>query len=81
MRDATPEQIKLLKRDFAIYDKFAKHLEAEHKGEFVAIGLDGTLIVDPSHASVLHQAAEKFGARKFVLLRIGYDYVLKWRRL
>ncbi len=81
LRHATPAQIKLLRRDFALYDKFAKHLEDEHKGEFVAIGLDGALIVDPSRARVLHQAADRFGAGKFSLLKIGYDYVLKWRRL
>ncbi len=81
LRHATPAQIKLLKRDFDLYDKYAKHLENEHKGEFVAIGLDGALIVDPSHARVLHQAADRFGAGKFALLKIGYDYVLKWRRL
>ncbi len=81
LRRATPAQIGLLKRDFALYDKFAKHLEAEHKGEYVAIGLDGTLVVDANHACVLGQAAEKFGSGNFALLKVGYDYVLKWRGL
>ncbi|MBI3538612.1 MAG: hypothetical protein HY070_13780 [Chloroflexi bacterium] len=81
LRNATPDAIKALRRDYALYDKFAKQLEKEHKGEFVAIGLDGAMIVDPNHARVLHQAAEKFGAGNFALMKIGYDYVLKWRTL
>lgn len=80
-RHATPAQKRLLRRDVALYEKFAKQLESEHKGEYVAIGLDGTLVVGGGHAQVLHQAAEKFGAGKFALWKIGYDYELKWRRL
>ena len=81
LRDATPDAIKLLKRDYTLYDKYAKHLEAEHKGEYAAIGLDGSVIFGPKHVDVLIQAAEKFGAGNFSLLKIGYDYALKWRKL
>ncbi|MBI3914337.1 MAG: hypothetical protein HY327_09165 [Chloroflexi bacterium] len=81
LRNATPAQRKLLRRDVSLYDKHAKHLESEHKGEYVAIGLDGTLVVSTKHVEVLCQAAEKFGAGNFALWKIGYNYVLKWRRL
>ncbi len=81
LRNTTSAQTKLVRRDSTLYEKFAKHLEHEHKGEFVAIGLDGALLVGASHAQVLNQAAEKFGAGNFALRKIGYDYVLKWRRL
>ena len=81
LRNATPDAIKSLRRDYTLYDKYAKHLENEHKGEFVAIGFDGALIVDPNHAHVLHQASERFSAGNFALLKIGYDYALKLRRL
>jgi len=70
-----------MRRDYTLYDKYAKHLEGEHKGEFVAIGFDGALIVDKRHVNALIQAEKKFGAGNFALLKIGYDYVLKWRTL
>lgn len=79
LRDSTPSQIRLLKRNVALYDKFAKHLEADHKGEYVAIGQDGALIVDANHGQVLHRAVEKFGPGKFAIWKIGYDYELKLR--
>ncbi len=79
LRDATPEQIKLLKRNVALYDKYAKHLETDHKGEYVAIGLGGALIVNANHGQLLHKAVETFGPMKFAIWKIGYDYELKWR--
>lgn len=81
LRHATLAQKRLLRRNVALYDKFAKHLEGEHKGEYVAIGLDGTLLVGANHAQVFRQTAEKFGAGNFALWKIGYNYELKWRRL
>ncbi len=79
LRNATPAQVRLLRRNVALYEKFAKHLEREHKGEYVAIGLDGALVVGSIHVEVLQQAVEKFGAGNFALWKIGYDYALKWR--
>ncbi len=81
LRHPTPYAVKSLKRDVLLYEKYAKHLEAERKGEYVAIGLDGALVVGPKHVDVLIQAAEKFGAGNFALWKIGYDYELAWRRL
>jgi hypothetical protein len=81
LRNATPAQIKLLQRDIALYEKYAKQLEREHTGEYVAIGLDGTLVIGGKHVLVLAQAAEKFGAGNFALWKIGYNYELKWRRV
>lgn len=79
-RNVTPEQRAIVERDNALYEKYARHLEREHKGEFVAIALNGRLIVGPNHAEVLDQAVEEFGAGRFALRKIGYGYELKWRR-
>lgn len=81
LRHPNPDAIKSLKRDVLLYEKYAKQLETKHKGEYVAIGLDGTLVVGPEHAQVLLEAAEKFGPSKFALWKIGYDYELAWRQL
>lgn len=81
LRHPNPEAIKSLKRDVLLYEKHAKQLEMEHKGEYVAIGLDGSLVVGPKHVQVLIEAAEKFGPSNFALWKIGYDYELAWRQL
>jgi hypothetical protein len=68
-------------RDDALYERYAKHLEAEHRGEFVAISLDGQVIVGPDRVQVVWAAAERFGEGNFSLRKIGFPYVLKWRRV
>ncbi len=71
------EAIKL--RDDDLYQRFARHLESEYKGQFVAVGLDGQFIVGPDRLRILHETVEKFGRGRFALRKIGYNYVLKWR--
>jgi hypothetical protein len=76
----TQEQMEAIKRrDDELYERYAKHLEEEHKGKFVAIGLDGELLMGENHAKLLWDAVEKFGSGNFALRRIGYPHVLKWR--
>ncbi len=66
-------------RDDELYEKFAKHLEREKKGEFVAIGLDGQVLVGKDRVRLLREALEKFGRGNFALRKIGHRSVLKWR--
>ena len=67
------EHLKILRRDDALYEKYARHLEATHKGEFVAIGLNGELIVREDMDEAGLAAIERFGRRNFAFRRIGYD--------
>ena len=55
-----------------IYDRFAKQLEAEHMGEFVAISKDGAVVVSRDDVEVVRKAIEMFGSGNFVLRRIGH---------
>ena len=71
------EAVKQL--DDALYERYAKHLESEHRGEFVAINLDGQVIVGRDRVRLVWTAADKFGEGNFALRKIGYPYVLKWR--
>ncbi len=74
------EWIQLRKeRDDALYEQYAKHLEEERKGEFVAISPDGQLLIDKDRAKLRRRATEEFGKGNFALRKIGYDYILKWR--
>jgi hypothetical protein len=66
--------LKIIERDDSLYKKYARQLEAEHKGEFVAIGLKGALIVHDDMTSALTAAVQQFGKGNFALRRVGYDY-------
>lgn len=68
------------RRDDQLYEQYARHLEAERKDEFVAISVDGRLILGTVHTQVFKQAIHQFGAGNFALRRIGADYEFRWRR-
>ena len=44
-----------------LYDLYAKHLEPEHNGEFVAISFDGEVVVGKKDGEVLKQAVNMLG--------------------
>jgi len=73
------EAVETLLRDEELYNRYAKHLEATRNGEFVAIGLDGELIVRRYMNDAFVEAHERFGPRCFALHRIGYDEVMTFR--
>jgi hypothetical protein len=76
----TKTQMEAVKqRDDALYERYAKHLENEHRGEFVVISLDGQIMTGKDRVELLWAAADKFGEGNFALRKIGYSYVLKWR--
>jgi hypothetical protein len=76
----TQEQMEAIKRrDDELYERYAKHLEAEHKGKFVAIGLDGETLIGEERVKIILEAIKKFGRGNFAVRKIGYDYELKWR--
>jgi hypothetical protein len=67
------------KADDLLYDAFAKHLEADHHGEYVAIAKDGRLILGENDMEVLRQARQKFGSGNFAFRKIGSKVLGKWR--
>ena len=52
-----------------LYQRYAKPLEEEHKGECLAVGPAG---------EVLREAVESFGSRNFALLRVGHTTFGSW---
>ncbi len=80
MRSNTTSKLKKrVMEDDALYQRFGKKLEQEHKGEFVAISRDGAVIVSRSDIEVLQKALEQFGSGNFAFRRIGYKAIGKWR--
>jgi hypothetical protein len=65
--------------DEMLYERFAKLLEAEHQGKFVAIGRDGSLILDSDQICALERAIYQFGSGNFAFRKIGSRALGKWR--
>ena len=55
-----------------LYLKFAKPLEAEHKGEFVAVSKQGQVVRAPTLQQVLDLSLKELGKGSFVF-RLGAD--------
>jgi len=72
---------QIQQRDDALYERYAKHLEAEHRGKFGAISLDGQVMIGPDRVELVWAATERFGEGSFSVRKIGFPYVLKWRRV
>lgn len=72
------EQAKLKQRGEHLYDRYAKPLEAEHAGKFIAISPTGQHLIGDSLREVAKRAAEEFGRGSF-LFKIGPRSVGKWR--
>lgn len=66
--------------DDQLYDRFAKALEEDHEGEFVAISQDGRVIVACNDIEVVQRAVQEFGSGNFAFRRIGHKAVGKWRK-
>lgn len=66
-------------KDEKLYERYGKPLEAEHKGEFVAISDDGEILLDRDELALTMRAVGRFGAGNFALQRIGYEYNIRWR--
>ena len=68
------------REDDDLYERYGRELEAEHAGEFVAIGQDGRLVLGTDELAVAAEAVARFGLGAFALRRIGADAEIRWRR-
>ena len=76
------QQVRLRARgleDDTLYERFAKHLEDKHRGEFVAINKEGKIIVSRDDIEVVQRAIKEFGEGQFAFRRVGYKALGKWR--
>lgn len=63
--------------DERLYERYGKPLEADHKGEYVAIGPDGAVILGHDDIKVTQQASARFGSGNYAFRRVGVE--LRWR--
>ena len=61
-----------------LYEQYGRSLEAEHRGEYVAILPGGTTIVGPDLKEVIERARTTVGPGTFVF-KVGDRAVGKWR--
>lgn len=67
-------------RDDALYEQYAKHLQADHQGHWVAVGLDGSILLGGDDVEVFSQAVTRCGSGNFASRRIGHRTLGKIRR-
>ena len=61
-----------------LYEKYAKPLEREHWGEYVAISRDGRVVLGPDYLDVSLRAFDQLGTGSFVF-KVGEKSVGKIR--
>jgi hypothetical protein len=72
------DQSDLMQTSDELYERYAKPLESEHAGKYVAISPDGQVLLGDTLLDVARQATERFGRGNFVF-KIGPRAVGKWR--
>ncbi len=66
-----------LEETLQLYQRHAKHLEATHWGQYLALASDGRFIVGDDDVAVFLEAVQRLGEGNFVLLRVGEMDVLR----
>ena len=61
-----------------LYDLYGRALEKEHTGEFVAISLDGDIILGRREGEILKRALDTFGRDNFAMARVGHEAMAEW---
>ena len=72
------EQAELKRRGELLYERYAKPLEDEHAGRYVAVSSSGRTIVGDTMLEVARRAAAEFGHGNF-LFKLGPRSVGRWR--
>lgn len=74
------EQQQELEKADAIYDRYARRLEAGHEGEFVAVTPDGRTFLSLSVSQVMQQVLDAVGPGSGShVIKVGQRTVCRWR--
>ena len=61
-----------------LYERYAKPLEAEHEGKYVAVSKDGQTLLRDDLTETVYAGAHTFGAGSYVF-KLGARVVGPWR--
>ena len=78
MTTSRDSQHEIEQRYEEVYQQYAKPLEAEHAGEYLAVSPRGETLLGPSLGEVARLATARFGRGNFVF-KLGERAVGKWR--
>jgi hypothetical protein len=76
-RYADSDQQEQLAISDALYERYGKPLEDEHRGEYLAVSRQGRTLLAPTLLEVVERAAETFGPESFIY-KVGDKAVGKW---
>ena len=62
----------------SLYERYGKPLEPDHRGEYLAVALDGRTILGRTLIEVAQRARDAFGPGSF-LFKVGTKAVGRWR--
>jgi hypothetical protein len=74
----TAEQDRLLRQADELYERYAKPLEEEHTGKFIAVSPLGQVLIGEEIYEVTREATEAFGRGNFIF-KLGKRVVGSWR--
>ena len=60
-----------------LYERYVKPLEAQHRGEYVAVSPSGATLLGPTVRDVLREATTAFGPGNFIF-KVGERSVGRW---
>ena len=60
-----------------LYEQYGKPLEAQHRGEYLAVSPQGEILIGPDLDELIDKAVEKLGSGNFIF-KIGDVAVGKW---
>ena len=80
MKSSNDWMERKLQEQRRLYQLYGRPLEDEHAGEFVAISLDGDILLDRKMGKLLRRATDTFGRDNFALARVGHDAMTEWMR-
>jgi hypothetical protein len=72
------DEARRLREADTLYERYGRPLEAEHRGEYVAIAPDGRTLVGPTVLAVAQRGRDAFGPGYFVF-KLGERAVGRWR--
>jgi len=61
----------------AFYECYVRPLEKDRWGKFVAVSLDGRVLLGEEELTVFQEALREFGSGNFVMMRVGLKAVGK----
>ena len=70
-------KVPKLEESDILYEQYGKPLEAQHRGEYLAVSPQGDILIGPDLDELIDKAIEQLGSGTFIF-KIGAVAVGKW---